>query len=560
VSISFLARLEPRTRTDRLDVGLAAPVHDACWLLARQWQLAELDGDDGGSPIQVRHRYESWPILTYQPRSTDPTAANPDPVALSSVGAPLEAVVEAQPVRTATAWTTQLKVATGRELLRLLRDAGATTWIARLLSAYLLDPPDSAAPPAVDDGLRLVTAGRIPDGQPIYHDLSGVDLNTLGTFAGESVDDAFRSAATRWLAWCRATMLEPLTAQSAWSADRFEYNFRLAAPRPDNTVHLDAVEHLGGALDWYSFTTHTDPAGDPNSTVNTVDHTLLPTRVSFRGMPNPRWWELEDASIDFGDVEAHPADLARLALLEFALVYGNDHFIVPVQLDVGHLCRTTHLLTTDTFNVTTIIAPAAAYPRQDQRWTMFTLHTDDTSATSDIFLLPPTSPHRLESAAIEDVVLLRDEMANLAWAVERSFEGDDGRSADRARRSHQPPITDPPVYGTTLRYQLGTTVPPYWFPLVPEASPTGGPRLRLTEMQYSNDSDAEPHSHLIHIGQLIEDEELPREGLHLIRDRVLTRSIDGTPVAWTRHRTTIGRGEGSSGLHFDVVTFEPPPS
>lgn len=269
-------------------------------------------------------------------------------------------------------------------------------------------------------------------------------------------------------------------------------------------------------------------------------------------MPNPRWWELEDAAIDLGAVDAQPADIARIAMLDFGLIYGNDHFIVPVRLDVGHLCRTTHLLVSDTFGLTTIVEPATKYAKQDQRWTMFTLHSDGLATTANLFALPPTSPHQLDGATIEEVALLRDEMANLAWAIERRFEGQDGRAVDRAQRSHSPPTTQPPSPGTSPRYRLGTTVPPNWFPLVPESG-ADGPRLRVTEMASSTEPEAEPKGHLISFGQLIEDEEIPREGLRLIRDRVLARWTDGTPVAWTRHRTSIGRGEGSSGLRFDTI-------
>jgi hypothetical protein len=561
MSISFFARLEPRTRTDLLERGLAAPVYDACWLLARQWQLGELGGDDGGSPISVRHRAESWPIVTYQPYPADPALPAPDPISLGSISAPLEAVVEAQPVKDDATWTTRLRVDTGRELLHHLREAGAADWIGWLIDAFGLDPPDPSSSLDAGARLRLLAAGRIPDGQPIYSELSTADLDALSAFAGHAVDAAFRTAVKAWLTWCRAAMFEPAGPDTAWSSDRFEYNFRLSAPRPDSTIVLDAVEHPGGLLDWYSFSAQVDPTGDPASVVHTLDRTLVPTRVTFPGMPNARWWECEDAIVDLGSVEAHPADLARLALLEFGLVYGNDHFIVPVQIDVGHLCRNTDLLVTDTFGVTILVEPAAKHAKQDQRWTMFTLESDDASATRDLFVLPPTSPQQVDGPTVEDVALLRDEMANLAWAVERSFEGEDGVAVDRARRSRRPPVTNPPTFGAALRYVLGTTVPPHWFPLVPDAAASArGPRLRLTEMEYSTDPDAQPSGRLLHIGQFVEDEEIPREGLHLRRDRVLARWIDGTPVAWTRNQTSIGRGEGSSGLRFDIVHSEPPPS
>jgi hypothetical protein len=50
---------------------------------------------------------------------------------------------------------------------------------------------------------------------------------------------------------------------------------------------------------------------------------------------------------------------------------------------------------------------------------------------------------------------------------------------------------------------------------------------------------------------LLFDEEVPREGQHLTRRRVVARWFDGSTWMWTAFRKEIGRGEGSSGLVFD---------
>ena len=55
-SITTFARLEPQPRRGDVTVGAAAPVHDPMWLLARQWQVGEFAGHDGGSPIVARWR------------------------------------------------------------------------------------------------------------------------------------------------------------------------------------------------------------------------------------------------------------------------------------------------------------------------------------------------------------------------------------------------------------------------------------------------------------------------------------------------------------------------
>ena len=56
-----------------------------------------------------------------------------------------------------------------------------------------------------------------------------------------------------------------------------------------------------------------------------------------------------------GAVEAGTVDLARLLLLEFSLVYGNDFFLIPVDLAVGSVFRVRSLVVQDTFGVRTLI-------------------------------------------------------------------------------------------------------------------------------------------------------------------------------------------------------------
>jgi hypothetical protein len=54
----------------------------------------------------------------------------------------------------------------------------------------------------------------------------------------------------------------------------------------------------------------------------------------------------------------------------------------------------------------------------------------------------------------------------------------------------------------------------------------------------------------------IHDAEVPREGTRLERDYALTRWTNGATLAWARRVRHVGRGEGSSGLRFDVAERE----
>ena len=91
-----------------------------------------------------------------------------------------------------------------------------------------------------------------------------------------------------------------------------------------------------------------------------------------------------------------------------------------------------------------------------------------------LFFLPPSLLRSLESRPIEEVLFLRDEMANLAWGL------NDWSKAPPSSRSTglKPPGTETPARARdglhrfrppsgALRYRLTTEIPDYWIPLMP---------------------------------------------------------------------------------------------
>lgn len=93
-------------------------------------------------------------------------------------------------------------------------------------------------------------------------------------------------------------------------------------------------------------------------------------------------------------------------------------------------------------------------------------------------VLPATGSGRvLEGPALEDVLFMRDEMANLAWAIERRIESPIEKPVQRdalmdASKSAPPrDITSGEASGSEftgpLRYRLASEVPANWVPLLP---------------------------------------------------------------------------------------------
>jgi hypothetical protein len=192
-------------------------------------------------------------------------------------------------------------------------------------------------------------------------------------------------------------------------------------------------------------------------------------------------------------------------------------------------------------------------------------HADGTP--DGALLIAPALAASLQGRDIEDVLLLRDEAANLAWAVERAVEGDDGRPADRAQAAHEAVGPAPPApVPDTLPYRLRTDPPPHWFPLLPQRAAASDPSMtfRLGALARVGPGPATP---LRPRGRLLaamsndpeitlREDEVPREGARVTRAYQLARWIDGGTYLWLGRRKTVGRGEGSSGLRFDVT--DPP--
>src|SRR5579863_2989759 len=180
--------------------------------------------------------------------------------------------------------------------------------------------------------------------------------------------------------------------------------------------------------------------------IATRELTFLPRLVVFRGMPDPRWWNFEDAVTDLGQLAADTVDLAKLLVMEFALVYGNDWFLVPVPTPIGTLARVTSLVVTDTFGVRTSIGPAepTAVAAGDSPWCMFKL--SGAGSRSDFIMMAPTLGLAADAEPLEEVLFLRDDTAAMAWAIEQRLQGD----------------LDAPIdaYAMSLQRQAGAPAPP----------------------------------------------------------------------------------------------------
>ena len=574
-----MLRFETIPRSPDIAEGLAARVHDPMWLLARQWQFGEFRSENAASAAWVDVAVDVHLLDRWRPGPPDGGLGE---MPFDRAGAPLERLVEEEPEHEPSP---RLRLDGGLRLKRMLAAAGLAEQLPAFVAAcpfdsVVRDRAPIPQPGALASGLRRA----LPDGALLAPELMSFADPAASTPLMQRLGDAIdklRPVAAQWLAWWNARVPDPSPVDPApvhppsWDPHRLDYAFGThASTLPE--VRLECAGHRGGRLEWWALDAGppTAPAGSGGPALQ-ITLRAVPAPAQFGGMPAPRFWEMEDARFDPGAVDAAPIDLGRLLLATFATVYGNDWYSLPLRLPPGSLSRITRFLVTDVFGGQRLITAAGA--GQDG-WSLFTL-TDATTVpspgqerpTSAWFYLAAAMPHGLEGPAAERVLLLRDEMANLAWAVETEVTDDGGVIVDRFAEPHAPlPGTgngagdghlDGPL---TPRYRVEATVPRNWYPLAPEQLPDqGSVRLRLVPV--ARGADAATRRVELPLGRLLADalpfadglwlheEEVPRAGATVERIPQRARWHDGSVHVWTGRAKRTGGGEGSSGLRFDFL-------
>jgi hypothetical protein len=146
---------------------------------------------------------------------------------------------------------------------------------------------------------------------------------------------------------------------------------------------------------------------------------VIPGPVRFRGMPNERFWDFEDARFPIDAIRPDRRNLASMLLLDFMLVHGNDWYLVPFEQPCGSLCAS-EVTVVDVFGEATDVPRSESGAAGNGRFAMFAI-ADDGAALAPFHLVPRSCAASVqEGPPIEEVRFLRDEMANLVWAVERT--------------------------------------------------------------------------------------------------------------------------------------------
>lgn len=572
-TITTWNRLEGRPRTLNFNRALKAEVRDALFMLTKQWQFGEFVGDDAGSPIEAKVRLTHSRFRKYGAGSDGLTEPFDDSV-------PLETKVERMPL----SYSLDLQLVMGRAWLKLLPVPGLRSEYVRNYPIQAPDPtaPAGAAICAHQEAWRefAAHAGRAMNGAALYDHLKHGGHAYDGITGAAGHEGALDGAAARFITWFEKLIAQP-TGPDAWEPDRLEYQFECSSPEQGGTERVtSAREYYQGHIDWYSAETRTvaangdGPAGAENP--STIKRVMIPTPATFSGMPNTRFWQFEDGKTNFGDIRPDTTDIAKLLLMEFGLIYANDWFVVPFTLPVGGVARVDGIAVTNVFGERLWIDPAGSRPGDAwQHWAMFVEERDAAGVPPEAGLvLFPAATKVDESRPLEEVLLIRDEVANMVWAVESTIPlptGEPKRGLEAARETRAffeqriPPPGPAPAPVAPVRYDLMNDVPENWIPFIP-VHIEGDNRsiqlqraalLRILEGDPALPVKVEPRTSLIRAGldagqtYFVHEEEVPRAGVALTQRFRRTRWRDGRAWVWLGIRKQTGRGEGASGLAFD---------
>jgi hypothetical protein len=588
-AVTFWNRLEGRPRTENFTRAMQAEIRDPLWMLTRQWQMGEFRGDDAGSPFFAKAHVETTRMAKYQPAQ--------GPVEPLDLEKPLEPQVERLPLRfdhgppdDTVPVSLDLRLVMGRYWLKLVSPL-APAAAAQFISQYPVDAPDPddkrhaiiTAHPQAWSSFSLA-AGRMMDGYKLARHIRGGGSVSLGIAALTGLEAQADALATRFLTWFARLIQQP-EEDNAWLPERLEYQFSTSAPTATGEKVLKAEQYHQGHLDWHSFDVDpTRDALDAAAPQPAAPHTLtmIPTNVTFNGMPNTRWWKFEDSVTSFGDIKPDTTDLAKLLLIEFGLVYGNDWFIIPFTLPAGTIANVRGIAVTNVFGERIWVEAAGRGPDDAwQRWAMYLLSTMGRNGEpADLSLvIPPVTVQLTEGQPREAIMIARDEMANMVWAVEKTIclPNGDARLGHDATTETQGWFTSrvgglpsaDPDYVADIRYKVMSSVPENWIPFVSAHVPGN---VRETQLQRASmlriipgDPDqpvpVEPRTALLRPGldsaprapYFVHEEEVPRAGIEVTTSFQRTRSRNGEALVWLGARKRTGRGEGSSGLAFDRI-------
>jgi hypothetical protein len=559
-------RLESRCRENDFDEGLEARTADPLWFLSRQWQMGEFQAENAGSIIDVEINYRSQKISRYQLGEEEFSD-------LGSLSPPMEALVEREPIE----WDWRGRIRAGQQFARIFGEEARKQNVSGddiedfiqslfTIEDLKIDQPEEDSQDRSTLRLLKVFAGKAINGEALWLKFTQDNFTDPNQNIDQNIID---ESSRQFLEWYDELFCQTDEEYNhAWQPKTLDYHYAVSTPITEGVeTIITSTQYRNGDLEWYSGNLLQETEAEENYA--TEESYGLPGRVNYGGMPLPRWWAMEDYAINFGNMDVGTPDLIKTILAEFALVYGDDWFLVPLTLGLGTVTHIESIVTTDVFGFTQEITSARENNEDPlKRWDLYSLSSQDDStanAEGDFLYLPYSTGYREESAPVEEVRFIRDEGANMVWGVEKTVPNSWGKPVEafdlQAEKYQNPaatinPLDENPKHAK-LKYKLITPVPENWIPFIPVKQDTNDQIiLQQAEMPTQDGSESiEPVSRILgsnfNGSELINEEAITRAGVKVQLTKQRVRWVDGKTYVWLGRKAVTGKGEGSSGLRFD---------
>lgn len=492
-------RLEPDPHQRDLARGWAAELADPAWLLGRQWQMGEHQGEDASSPVSVEIVAQSTPIGAVAGQG-----------ALDPATTPAQAIIESEPYDW---WTVGRRVRIGRAVAAQAEAHGITL----PSSVALTDLPVPYA------GLN----GTGPDGRMLWQQREPLSL-----------DEA-------WFGTPGPPRVEPV---DLWNPAELSYSAELSA----GNATLAVTRHDGGELDWF----HADASAPLAPAAAAPPISTIPGRLRYPSAPLPRWWQIEDAQVSIGGEAPDRAALATLVLIDLIVNHSDDWFTFSLPARAGEVMTLTDVAVTDDFGDSWPLAVPAdwslfgttgLHPRSIVVWA--TARTPLTGPIIDDVVIGMDEDANLVWA-VEQIVAGR----TLATPVPTAEPAVGQSDPTLAPTYSYLPMTPIPRYWHP--YVIDAEHDPRRF-VQGRAADLSGPTPTLMPAPISDllaDPKAPPGGPV----HQLEPSAIPSDGLRIRRRAMLARSTSGEPVLWTQRRRDLLLAPPTFALRFDLFRQDPP--
>ena len=402
--------VEPRIRKDDLTLALSMKVFDPLWMLSRQWQMGEFRGNNAGTAISVKC------IVKQEDCSTDPI----EPVT-EQMNPTIDLMVRVESAMHYLDMRDDPKYgATPEE---------ASETIDALCNKYGIKDIEWEG----NDGLIL----DCDDTRTAEKELNTQRISFANTFRNKAFD-GYRLYSERkdnttlfnaYKEWFKKQYLPAGQNDNChWNDQALNYSIDITA----GSRHFIGDRYQGGRLSWYTV----DDDGSVNGNTKPESETIasLPTLARYPGAPNKRLWQFEDHAVFMGN-STEQQTKANEMFLKFATLYSNDWMLIPLKTAIGKYITVTSIEVKDTFGITHIISNRVGE--------LFTNSKNEkTNGNAKIepgngLFFAPQLAATIEGKPVEEVELLRDEMANMVWGMEKTLSDGCGFTLDEQLKAVQ---------------------------------------------------------------------------------------------------------------------------